>query len=197
MSRNYAVTLTREDLTKKYGITYVSPNGFEIEFTNVYGEKRVRAPHFCKATGYYILTVYDREARKAIPVEKRKTNSGQITLPMHRVVYAWYEGEVPAGMLVDHIDNDKTNNNIFNLQLLSPSVNLSKSRVVFKEPMKCNLKKPREFYVERIELYLSLVEKAKLDNDAKTAHKYRVYVSQYRAKLKYWDLHNDEVAVCK
>lgn len=48
------------------------------------------------------------------------------TYPMARVIYAWFKGYVPADKDVDHIDNNPTNNNIENLQLLSRSENLAK-----------------------------------------------------------------------
>ena len=38
---------------------------------------------------------------------------------LHRVVYAHHNGEIPSGMDVHHIDEDKTNNAISNLELIS------------------------------------------------------------------------------
>lgn len=44
----------------------------------------------------------------------------------HSFLYAWYHGEVPAGMDVDHIDGDSLNNSLENLQLLTRTENLAK-----------------------------------------------------------------------
>lgn len=41
----------------------------------------------------------------------------------HRVLWEMYNGAVPVGTLVDHIDADITNNTIANLRLASPSEN--------------------------------------------------------------------------
>jgi len=45
---------------------------------------------------------------------------------IHRLVWEAFVGEIPKGMTVDHIDNNKSNNNINNLQLLSLKANLIK-----------------------------------------------------------------------
>ncbi|AXP07768.1 putative HNH nuclease [Sinorhizobium phage phiM6] len=45
---------------------------------------------------------------------------------LHRVVYRAFHGEIPEGMTVDHIDNDKTNNHKDNLQLLPADKNAVK-----------------------------------------------------------------------
>lgn len=45
----------------------------------------------------------------------------------HRIVYALSHGECPAQLTVDHIDNNKDNNSISNLQLLSRGDNSLKS----------------------------------------------------------------------
>jgi hypothetical protein len=46
--------------------------------------------------------------------------------PLARVVYAWFKGDVPANMDVDHVDNDSLNNSLDNLQLLTRKDNLAK-----------------------------------------------------------------------
>ena len=53
-------------------------------------------------------------------------NKTQITLPLARLVYAWFFGRVPVKMDVDHIDNNSLNNSLDNLQLLTRSENLKK-----------------------------------------------------------------------
>lgn len=47
---------------------------------------------------------------------------------VHRLVYEAFEGVIPANMTVDHIDGNKLNNSIDNLQLLSQSENTVKGR---------------------------------------------------------------------
>lgn len=45
---------------------------------------------------------------------------------IHRLVYQVWVGEIPAGISVDHIDNDKLNNHFSNLQLLTMEDNARK-----------------------------------------------------------------------
>lgn len=42
---------------------------------------------------------------------------------IHRIVWETFNGEIPDGMQIDHIDNNKMNNDISNLQLVSPQEN--------------------------------------------------------------------------
>lgn len=45
---------------------------------------------------------------------------------VHRVVYEAFIGEIPEGLIIDHIDENKSNNHLTNLQVLSHSENLRK-----------------------------------------------------------------------
>ena len=46
---------------------------------------------------------------------------------LHRYIYEVFKGEIPVDKQVDHYDNNKKNNSINNLQLLSPKENARKS----------------------------------------------------------------------
>lgn len=46
---------------------------------------------------------------------------------VHRLVYETYVGEIPEGMVIDHIDGDRANNNLSNLQLTTQSKNVKKT----------------------------------------------------------------------
>ena len=63
---------------------------------------------------------------------KQKTGYCHITLckngitkiySVHRLVYETFVGEIPQGMQVNHINEDKTDNRLENLNLLSPKAN--------------------------------------------------------------------------
>lgn len=47
----------------------------------------------------------------------------QITLKVHQLVYNAWVGEVPDGMVIDHIDRNKTNNSVENLRVVTPKEN--------------------------------------------------------------------------
>ena len=48
---------------------------------------------------------------------------------VHRFVFESFKGDIPIELQVDHIDNDKQNNCIDNLQLLTPAENCQKAPV--------------------------------------------------------------------
>ena len=52
----------------------------------------------------------------------RKMNN----IPLSRLVYVWYKGDIPDGYVVDHINNDSFDNRPENLQLLTVGDNLKK-----------------------------------------------------------------------
>ena len=47
---------------------------------------------------------------------------------VHRFVWEAFNGPIPKGMTIDHINGDKTDNRLSNLQLLTPSQNNSKDK---------------------------------------------------------------------
>ena len=63
--------------------------------------------------GYLLICVCKNGKRKSYSV--------------HRFVYECFRGDIPPELQVDHIDNDKLNNCINNLQLLTPAANSQKS----------------------------------------------------------------------
>ena len=65
------------------------------------------------SSGYEQLKLYENKKCKQLLV--------------HRLVYQTFIGEIPKNMTVDHIDHDKRNNIVTNLQLLPQSENSKKA----------------------------------------------------------------------
>ena len=55
-------------------------------------------------------------------------NNKKRNYSIHRFVYQTFKGVIPKGMETDHIDGDKKNNSISNLQLLTKKENIRKSK---------------------------------------------------------------------
>ena len=179
----YATTLTR-DYLEYLGITNVTEDGKIFK-----GDTEVAQYYDGR---YLLVNFYDPAIRRVTPPEERSNSTGQFTLGVHRVVYAWYNKIIPMGMLIDHIDNNKTHNHLDNLILVTPRENVVKDRPeANKKLMKCKLNKDRSFYENKLKFYTELYEAAKLNKDQAAAHKYRVYLSQYRARLRYYDLNKE------
>lgn len=51
---------------------------------------------------------------------------------VHQAVWVWFNGIVPDGFEIDHIDNNKLNNRIDNLQLLTPQQNYMKQAALIR-----------------------------------------------------------------
>lgn len=62
--------------------------------------------------GYYIISI--------------RKDGKQYSRGLHQIVWEAFNGDIPEGYDVDHIDDDKTNNCLSNLQLLKHEDNLKK-----------------------------------------------------------------------
>ena len=72
---------------------------------------------------------------KGIELVKNKVGAGYLRFDLckngiydyryiHQLVWETFVGEIPEGMEIDHIDTDKTNNNLSNLRLVDRSGNM-------------------------------------------------------------------------
>ena len=52
-------------------------------------------------------------------------NGKRITKKVHRLVWEAFNGEIPEGMQVNHINEDKTDNRLENLNLMTPKENIN------------------------------------------------------------------------
>lgn len=179
---SYAKLLTKDYLDYLH-ITDVSEDGKHIYKDGIELQQNLRPD------GYLTIQIYDPAFRQLIPAEERTNSTGQRTFGVHRVVYAWFKNICPEGMVVDHLNNDKTDNRIENLQLLTPGENVWKDRTCNKYECYCSLERPRKYYEDKLKYYLEEYEKAKQEHNAVYAHKLRSNISQTRARLRYYDNH--------
>lgn len=115
-----------KDFLKSLGVINVTEDGRVFTskgelnyYTNTthhkYGKDRV----------YKVIQLYDHDYY-LYQKDTGRTPIGNRCIPLHRVVYAWFNGYIPQGYDIDHIDNDTFNNNINNLQPLTRKENLAK-----------------------------------------------------------------------
>ncbi len=179
--KTYAKELTRDYLIK-LGITKITADGKHIYI------RGKELPQYLLNSGYYMFDIYDPDIYKVLyPITKQRS-AGQLSIPVHRAVYAWFKGST-GNYVIDHKNDNKTDNRIKNLQPLTPGDNIWKNREHNTREVKCNLDMPRSFYESAIMDYISRYELAKANRDAKQAHILRSCISTYKAKLRYYDSH--------
>ena len=92
-----------------------------------WNKKRILKLH-SNCWGYLVFNFYKNNNKKKYFV--------------HRFVFETFKGEIPKGIHTDHCDNNKKNNSIKNLQLLSPRENQHKSNC--KKVISLNLETKEE-----------------------------------------------------
>jgi hypothetical protein len=91
----------------------VAYKGYTVyENGNIVGKKGIRKISQ-RPDGYLQITTMD-------PINWKK----RVNYMHHRFIYEAFNGPVSDSMHVDHIDQNKTNNNLSNLRILSPKQNM-------------------------------------------------------------------------
>lgn len=158
----YAKAITKQDLLN-WGITRVTKTG-----TIYKGKRKVK----CRLNN----------SGNLVAVVAWKT-----TLSVNRIVFCWFNGCAPSGLVIGHCDDNKLNNHINNLQALSPSENIWKNRQLSIRP--CKLTRPREYYTDRLASYSSKYEIAKKNKDKRRIKNCRDIIGYIKGQLRYYDLH--------
>ena len=209
MKTNYAKELTRKFLEQN-GITEITKDARvfkgDREIFPVWNGKETNTNSYlclvlcARDEDGHLVKKKDYErlyTKKDGTISKHKSWFPEVAyIGLHRIVWAWHNGSVPAGMVVDHINNKhKTieDYHLDNLQLLTPRENLAKDRDDWDiRELKCRLDKPRSYYEDRLLKFQEQYEEAKMIRDAQKAHTMRSQVSNYKAKLRYYDSHITE-----
>ena len=81
----------------------------------------------------------------------RRKDDGELFL--HRQVWVDNNGKIPDGLTIDHINNDKLDNRIENLQLLTRAENSAKGRV---NRARKYVPRKDKFWVQRDKVYVGM-----------------------------------------
>lgn len=172
----------KRQITKSYleylGVTEVTRDG------RVFTKNGERKPQINGGSKHnrLVIQLYDTDKYKSVPKEKRNINSGKVTIKAHHIVYSWFYGEVPYCKEIHHKDFNYLNNSIDNLEALTHEEHRAKHTGT--RELKCRLDIPREWYVQQLEELEAIENKTKVNYDK---------ISNYRAKLRYYDSHVQEV----
>ena len=103
--------------------------------------------------------IYSKKSNKILKLQKHtagylifniSNNSKGKNYYVHRYVFECFYGSIPKDKQVDHIDNNKINNNIKNLHLLTPKENINKSH--------CKKVKSYNTKTKEVKIYKSVIE---------------------------------------
>ena len=185
MRLEYASRLTKDMLIKS-GITEITEDGRVFK-----GTREIKYKTMGK-TLYKYLIIYDFDEngnKIKMPSNTASYRYKQTTVSLHRAIYAWFYNEVPEGLVVDHIDDNKINNKLNNLQLLTPSQNLLKARKKLGSmgtytPYMKKGGYTKEEILERIKYFKAKYNEAKNLHDAELAHRHRANLSQWRRRFE-------------
>lgn len=204
---NYAKQLTKEYLIKA-GIKDIFYNPDDSKY-HIITKNDTDIRLHRNNQNYLTFNIYDLDdqgqyIKRPIKIKRKGCKKVSDTyaykmkaLPLHRAIWAWTKGEVPEGMVVDHIDNKHEthyDNRIENLQLLTPAQNLAKERPVSMNIMTCDMKKPIEHYIDIYNYWILEYKKEKEKNSSSTkyAGKCKAYYNVYKKKIEYWYKHKEE-----
>ena len=202
--KNYASKLTKDELIKN-GITLVTEDGYVFK-----GDKQI-IPSITLG-GYFVVALYELDEngdKIKNPVKRQFKGCKKIsdtyvyairTVGLHRIMWAWFNDEVPEGYVVDHINNKhdaQEDYRLENLQLLTPAQNLNKERSESTKQLKCKLNKPLSFYECKLDSYLAKYNEAKKNHDVELAHKLRANICQTKSRIRYYKAHINEANAIK
>ena len=134
-----AKMLRSEDFNKLFYIDPASPSGLRW-LTDRYN---------LKTRGYKLKSKDDLAGSK----NKLTGYWSYINIACHRIVYALAHGECPAVLTVDHIDGNKDNNSVENLQLLTRGQNSSKAHIGKEYPQGENVSTSKVTNEQILEMY--------------------------------------------
>ena len=122
----------QKHLFQKIGRTYKQEYIGNEDLSKLVLKQFRDSPYFCSKDG----NIYNLEKRIKIKLEKSGKylrfqgayNLNHKKFLVHRVVWEAFNGPIPEGMDIDHIDGNPHNNHLDNLQIVSHSDNCKKAK---------------------------------------------------------------------
>lgn len=126
------MTVIRKDWNWRIvGNIIVPASGNKSKFKRILKSGEIRPVKFHKggAKGHYYWKVACTDLCNHLGY---KTNS----LYVHQLVWLAFKGEIPKGMTIDHIDGNKRNNKLENLELVTQSDNTKRMLSMYRTTAK-------------------------------------------------------------
>lgn len=113
---DYTPAVRREDIIDRYNITEKDGEFYQGSRKLVEVAQQNNQVKYSNHTKYYLYYNLKNGAKYKM-------------IAVHRLKWLYYNGDIPKGYIVDHINNDSTDNRLENLQLITRSENTKKNAV--------------------------------------------------------------------
>lgn len=137
----FAKGLTKDDLIKM-GVKdiYFNPYDLQYHVINKYNRELSLYQNHKRYIFFVISDIDEQGQYIKKPIRRKRKGCKKVsdaykyktkTIYLHRAIYVWFKGDIPQGMIVDHITNQHEthyDNRPENLQLLTQAENLAKDR---------------------------------------------------------------------
>lgn len=186
----YCKKLTKEYL-KSMGIQKVTEDG--KVYGKIYKENNQLLPIRVNNSGQWIIVrpFIDENGNKIKMYIDPKRPYYYVykntSIPLPRLIYAWFNGEAPEGMVVSNINGDKSDNRLENLELITNKESKNKNRTFYRVKKVKRLKE-LTYYEAAIAWRENYYETAKATKDAEWAHKLRCEIANLKAIRTYAEL---------
>ena len=186
----YCKKLTKEYL-KSMGIQKVTEDG--KVYGKIYKENNQLLPVRVNNSGQWIIVrpFIDENGNKikiyCDPKRPYYYTYKNTSIPLPRLIYAWFNGEAPEGKVVSNINGDKSDNRLCNLELITNKESKNKNRTFYRVK-KVKRLKSLTYYETEIAWRENYYETAKATKDAKWAHDLRCEIANLRAIRTYAEL---------
>jgi NTP pyrophosphatase (non-canonical NTP hydrolase) len=134
----------KESRKNKYGGLIGSYFPSEVYDFGVEDDKLLLFVEMLKNRGYYIGTDNHIRSKKGTLASKLMRNGYYMTSAQyknkiyyfmeHRVIWVWHKGAIPQGLVINHKDYNRANNDISNLELMTQKDNTEYSRCHINPP---------------------------------------------------------------
>ena len=174
--KNYCKKLSKEMLQEKFGVIDVIAPEIEGQLSGVLIKSKnkniFKRFHLNKNQNYYAIGFYCPDLKRTISISAQ------------RIIAAWYFGEIAEGAVIDHINNNKLDNRLENLQIISVTENINKNRDCCATHTLPNNGNPsKEKYLAKLEKYIKRYKLEIERGDQEAAHKTRGSIHLQKSKL--------------
>lgn len=122
--KNHITKLDSCNIREYVEYSETSPSGLVWKIDRYFGRFKSTSLHTKKGTPVGTIN-----KSRGDSITGWRCSINKTTYYVHRIIYALYVGDIPDGMIINHIDNNPLNNRLDNLELCTIAENSRKTKV--------------------------------------------------------------------